>query len=544
KACWLNSQLSCPLGRGPSQGEHCQQGVVEHMWKVELKMIVNSDVGMRHWTSKQEDPQHGHLDVPHVIDEFSKPDIVVMNGLSFVFSEMFKQCTDPFLQEKGQSRLEVVLDLDGVLIPFLQQVVPELSPFEIVLHQLTSRNQANKSAGLKEANNSAGTEAYNAQGANSEEINLHDEHFVLPIWFTYSTTVKSSCTKIEKTTNYKTCEKPNANTNSTNLLNAVSTPISTAGPSIALNNGEPSSPSSTTIDQDAPSPSNSQTSPKTQSPVISNDVEEENHDLDVAHMNNDLFFGISILKNAKDHPLDNIIGKLRRPVSTRLQLHEQALFCYSDAFLSSVKLKTYKDALTQACWIEAMQEELNEFERLDVWELVSHPDKVMVITLKWIYKVKLDELGGNLKNKAQLVTREYELAARLQEEEQGELTIEEKSRLFVELIDKRKKHFAKLKAEEQKRKPPTKAQKRNKMLVKDKAVLTQESSSKIAGDKLDQRRSKKQKVKDDKVQEELKRCLEIIPDDEDDVTIDATPLSIKTQIIDYKIYKERKKSYF
>nr|GEV90850.1 hypothetical protein [Tanacetum cinerariifolium] len=111
------------------------------------------------------------------------------------------------------------------------------------------------------------------------------------------------------------------------------------------------------------SPSNSQTSPETQHPVISNDVEEENHDLDVAHMNNDPFFGISILENTKDHPLDNIIGELKRPVSIRLQLHEQALFCYYDAFLSSVKPKTYKDALTQACWIEAIQEELNEFER-------------------------------------------------------------------------------------------------------------------------------------------------------------------------------------
>nr|GEX99475.1 hypothetical protein [Tanacetum cinerariifolium] len=55
----------------------------------------------------------------------------------------------------------------------------------------------------------------------------------------------------------------------------------------------------------------------------------------------------------------------------------------------------------------------------------------------------------------------YELAARLQEEEQGELAIKEKSRLFVELIDKRKKHFEKLRAKEQRRKPPTKAQKRN-----------------------------------------------------------------------------------
>ncbi|GJX04240.1 putative ribonuclease H-like domain-containing protein [Tanacetum coccineum] len=54
-----------------------------------------------------------------------------------------------------------------------------------------------------------------------------------------------------------------------------------------------------------------------------------------------------------------------------------------------------------------MQEDLNEFERLEVWELVPRPNKVMVITLKWIYKVKLDELGGILKNKARLVARGY-----------------------------------------------------------------------------------------------------------------------------------------
>nr|GFC80343.1 retrovirus-related Pol polyprotein from transposon TNT 1-94 [Tanacetum cinerariifolium] len=73
----------------------------------------------------------------------------------------------------------------------------------------------------------------------------------------------------------------------------------------------------------------------------------------------------------------------------------------------SVEPKMYKDALTQSCWIKAMQEELNEFERLEVWKLVPRPDKVMVITLKWIYKVKLDKLGGILKNKAWLVARGY-----------------------------------------------------------------------------------------------------------------------------------------
>ncbi|GJU73312.1 retrovirus-related pol polyprotein from transposon TNT 1-94 [Tanacetum coccineum] len=116
---------------------------------------------------------------------------------------------------------------------------------------------------------------------------------------------------------------------------------------------------------DIASPINSQTTPETQSPIIPNEVEEDNHDLDVAHMNNDPFFGIPIPENdseassfgcfpsvvhtatpnsehvtkwTKDHPLDNIIGELKRPISTRFQLHEQALFYYYDAFLTSVKL--------------------------------------------------------------------------------------------------------------------------------------------------------------------------------------------------------------
>ncbi|GJX64457.1 hypothetical protein Tco_0298800 [Tanacetum coccineum] len=62
-----------------------------------------------------------------------------------------------------------------------------------------------------------------------------------------------------------------------------------------------------------------------------------------------------------------------------------------------------------------------------------------------------------------MIDADYELVARLQAKEQGELTIEEKSRLFVELMNKRKKHFARLRAEEQRRKPPTKAQKRSTM---------------------------------------------------------------------------------
>nr|GEY62652.1 integrase, catalytic region, zinc finger, CCHC-type, peptidase aspartic, catalytic [Tanacetum cinerariifolium] len=154
------------------------------------------------------------------------------------------------------------------------------------------------------------------------------------------------------------------------------------------------SPSSTMVDQDAPSPSKTHTTTEIQSSVIPQDVGDDNLDMEVAHMGNDLLFGVPIpevtsaqssstaspqtivqtnhpmphhnSKWTKDHPLNNIIGQISRPVSTRLQLYEQALFCYYNAFLTSVEPKTYKEALTQSCWIEAMQEELNEFERLEV----------------------------------------------------------------------------------------------------------------------------------------------------------------------------------
>ncbi|GJW60241.1 retrovirus-related pol polyprotein from transposon TNT 1-94 [Tanacetum coccineum] len=54
-----------------------------------------------------------------------------------------------------------------------------------------------------------------------------------------------------------------------------------------------------------------------------------------------------------------------------------------------------------------MQDDIYEFDRLQVWELVPQPDCVMIISLKWIYKFKLDEYGDVLKNKARLVAKGY-----------------------------------------------------------------------------------------------------------------------------------------
>ncbi|GJX15631.1 hypothetical protein Tco_0216463 [Tanacetum coccineum] len=109
------------------------------------------------------------------------------------------------------------------------------------------------------------------------------------------------------------------------------------------------------------------------------------------------------------------------------------------------------------------------------------------------------------------------LAERLQAREQEELTDEEKARLFIELLEKRKKHFAALRAQEKRNKPPTKAQKKSTMSTYLKHM---------AGYKQKQEPSKKQKMKDDKETSELQSMMQVIPDEEE-VAVDAIPLATK-----------------
>ncbi|GJX36746.1 hypothetical protein Tco_0248303 [Tanacetum coccineum] len=182
-----------------------------------------------------------------------------------------------------------------------------------------------------------------------------------------------------------------------------------------------------------------------------------------------------------------------------------------------------------------------------------------------------------------------------QTREQYELTDEEKAKLFMEFIERRRKHFATLSAQEKRNRPPTKAQKRNQMPVylkhmggykhnqlkgrsyneiqklfgkemkrvnsfvamnleaqeisgkKDessskKTEIAQDSSAKRAGDKLESDESKKQKTdENEEVEEdneaELKMHMVIVKDD--DIAIDAIPLATKPPVIvEYKLIKE------
>nr|GEW76583.1 putative ribonuclease H-like domain-containing protein [Tanacetum cinerariifolium] len=144
---------------------------------------------------------------------------------------------------------------------------------------------------------------------------------------------------------------------------------------------------------------------------------------------------------------------------------------------------------------------------------------------------------------------DYQLAERLQEEGQQELTDAEKATLFMQLLEKRRKFFAAKRAEERRNKPPTQTQQRKIMCtylknMEGKKLKDLKNNSKRAGEELTQKSTKKQKVDDDKETTELKQLMKIIPDEED-VAINAIPLPVKPSlIVDWKIYKEGKKSYY
>ena len=77
------------------------------------------------------------------------------------------------------------------------------------------------------------------------------------------------------------------------------------------------------------------------------------------------------------------------------------------AFVSLIEPKNLNDVITDEHWIIAMQEELNQFERNNVWELVEKPDNYLVIGTKWVFRNKLDENGIVIRNEAKLVAKGY-----------------------------------------------------------------------------------------------------------------------------------------
>nr|GEX27391.1 hypothetical protein [Tanacetum cinerariifolium] len=93
----------------------------------------------------------------------------------------------------------------------------------------------------------------------------------------------------------------------------------------------------------------------------------------------------------KDHPLEQVIGNPSQSVRTRRQLESDGVMCLFALTVSRTKPTNIKESMADSAWIESMHEELHQFYRLDVWELVDRPLCKNVINMKWLWKNKRDD---------------------------------------------------------------------------------------------------------------------------------------------------------
>jgi hypothetical protein len=105
----------------------------------------------------------------------------------------------------------------------------------------------------------------------------------------------------------------------------------------------------------------------------------------------------------RDHPVNSILGDIHKGVTIRSRV---AHFCEHYPFVSSIEPYMVEDALRDSDWVLAMQEELNNFTRNEVWHLVPRSNQ-NVIGTKWVFRNKQNEHGVVTRNKARLVSKGY-----------------------------------------------------------------------------------------------------------------------------------------
>ncbi|GJY85245.1 putative ribonuclease H-like domain-containing protein [Tanacetum coccineum] len=331
-----------------------------------------------------------------------------------------------------------------------------------------SENQANKHAGPQEANHNAGTEDNIDAGDSEIEAESAQDYLVLPIWSSYTSTVKSSKANNagEEPTkhHFKQVDKEDqvfldelerlkrqeqdandaaealrkefaqetedlllqagaAKASSTNIVNTASTLVSTASPYGGL-----SFTDLTNTDQDdSEIPALEEIYDNPTAGIFTNaSYDDEGAVADFTNL--ETVVNVSPIPTSRInsiHPSTLILGDPKSAVQTRSKVtkssgahafvsyiqkqrrnnHKDFQHCLFACFLSQNEPKKISEALEDESWVDAMQEELLQFKIQKVWILVDLPYGKKAIGTKWVYRNKKDERGVVVRNKARLVAQ-------------------------------------------------------------------------------------------------------------------------------------------
>ncbi|GJY66287.1 putative ribonuclease H-like domain-containing protein [Tanacetum coccineum] len=315
-------------------------------------------------------------------------------------------------------------------------------------HPVRSENQANLHAGQQEANQNAGTEDIIDAGDSKKEDESAQDCFVLPIWPSYSSTItlvlttddkregpreeeqvfmdelerlkrqekeaneeaealrkkfaqetenlviQEGAAKPSSTNIFSTVSTP-AKASSTNLVNTVSIPVSTASPHEGLTLSDPTNPEED--DSEIP-PLEDIYQHSTDGIFTTSSYDDEGAVADFTNL--ETVVNVSPIPTSRihsSHPTALILGDPTSAVQTRSKVNTSS---GAHAFVSYIL-----ELLTGKSWVDAMQEELLQFEIQKVWVLVDLPYGKKAIGTKWVYRNKKDERGVVVRNKARLVAQ-------------------------------------------------------------------------------------------------------------------------------------------
>nr|GFA85168.1 retrovirus-related Pol polyprotein from transposon TNT 1-94 [Tanacetum cinerariifolium] len=212
---------------------------------------------------------------------------------------------------------------------------------------------------------------------------------------------------VSKSSAVSAADAPNQRQQLTTPLNNHTTPKSTCqAPTL-----EPTVTSSENINQAKTYAKNDQVADDQFNNIFSTPVKDQgetsSHHIDSSNMHAFYQRCPSEHRWTKDHRLEQVIRNPLQSVRTRRQLESDAEMRMFVLTVSRTEPKNIKEAMTDFAWIESMQEELHQFDRLEVWELVDRPLCTNIINLKWLWKNKCDEENTIIQNKSCLVAKGY-----------------------------------------------------------------------------------------------------------------------------------------